>query len=174
MKKKKMSEQFPHIWKSEAAWWNYIRGCLRKAWVRHPVKIEFIRKKRERVLNPKTGNMVWGGTCNICKVDMLAKDLQVDHLKPAGKLSSLSDISQFVENLLFVGLDDLQYVCKECHRSITYSQAHDITLEEAIRMRKIINIMKEKKDKEVLEDMGVEPASTQAGRRAQLEKHFKL
>lgn len=144
--KKKMHEQFPHIWKTEASWWSYIRGCLRKAWMRHPVKLEFIKKKRKRVLNPKTGNMVWGGTCNVCKKEMLARDLQVDHIVPAGSLKANEDIQGFVERLLFVGEEDLQYVCKRCHRVITYSDRYNVSIDEAeSRIKNIDNNKRRKK-----------------------------
>lgn len=129
--KRKMHEQFPHIWRTEAAWWSYIRGCLRKAWVRHPVKLEFIRNNRIRTINERTGNEVWGGKCNRCNKKYVSKELQVDHIVPAGSLKSNKDIQGFVERLLFVGEDDLQFLCKQCHRIITYSERYGVSLKAA-------------------------------------------
>ena len=124
-------EKYPNIWKTESSWWSYIRGCLRKAWNRHPVKLEFIKNNRVRVINTDTGNEVWGGKCNRCKKEYASKHLQVDHIVPAGSLKANKDIQGFVERLLFVGEDDLQFLCKQCHRIITYSERYDVSLEEA-------------------------------------------
>jgi len=63
-------EQRGSIWKSESAYWNWIRGQLRRASSRYPIKNAFIRDNRFRINDgyykngkPKT---IWGGECADC------------------------------------------------------------------------------------------------------------
>lgn len=56
----------------------------------------------------------WEYKCSECKKWFKTKDVQVDHIKPAGSLKDYSDLPQFVENL-FCEKDNLQVMCKPCH-----------------------------------------------------------
>jgi 5-methylcytosine-specific restriction endonuclease McrA len=53
--------------------------------------------------------------CGPCKGLFKAKDVQVDHIQPAGSLLSRQDLPQFVERL-YCGEDGLQVLCKQCHQ----------------------------------------------------------
>ena len=58
-------EKYPHIWKSKSAFMSYLRGGIRRScWMKHPVKLEFIKNNRQRIPNPNTKGKaaeVWGG-----------------------------------------------------------------------------------------------------------------
>lgn len=158
-------------WKTEAQWWGYVRGCLRKAWMRHPVKINKIKNTRKRIPNPNPKGRVkevWGGMCEECNSLFVQSQLEVDHIIPAGQLSSVEDIKPFFTRLVFVTEDDLRVVCKECHKAISLADRNGISVEEAKATRKAIYLIKEKKDRKFLEDRGITPGSNQKTRRSQI------
>ena len=153
-------EKYPHIWKTKAAFMSYLRGGVRRAcWMKHPVKLEFIKNNRERIPNPnpkgKTSE-VWGGRCNVCKNLFVQSQLSVDHVREySATLKDVSDIQKFVELISLVTEDDLQLVCKDCHDTISYSQKQGCSLEEAKVRKKHILIAKEKRFKSELEVRGM-------------------
>ena len=153
-------EKYPHIWKTKAAFMSYLRGGVRRAcWMKHPVKLEFIKNNRERIPNPNPrgkASEVWGGRCNVCKKLFVQSQLSVDHVREySATLKDDSDIQNFVELISLVTEDDLQLVCKDCHDTISYSQKHGCSLEEAKVRKKHILIAKEMRFKSELEAMGV-------------------
>ena len=153
-------EKYPHIWKTKAAFMSYLRGGVRRAcWMKHPVKLEFIKNNRERIPNPNPrgkASEVWGGRCNVCKNLFVQSQLSVDHVREySATLKDVSDIQNFVELISLVTEDDLQLVCKDCHDTISYSQKHGCSLEEAKVRKKHILIAKEKRFKSELEARGM-------------------
>ena len=153
-------EKYPHIWKSKSAFMSYLRGGVRRAcWMKHPVKLEFIKNNRERIPNPNPkgkASEVWGGRCNVCKNLFVQSQLSVDHVREySATLKDVSDIQNFVELISLVTEDDLQLVCKDCHDTISYSQKQGCSLEEAKVRKKHILIAKEKRFKSELEARGM-------------------
>lgn len=163
-------------WKNSTAFFTYLRGCLRSAWSRNPIKHNLIKKKRKQIPNPNPKGKketVWGFDCEICKETFIMSQCQVDHVNPAGSLQKKEDIQGFVERLLFVSEDDLRLVCKECNAALALSDKQGISLQEALASKQAIKIIKEKRDRLWLEERGVAPASTQAKRRQQIEDILK-
>ena len=153
-------EKYPHIWKSKSAFMSYLRGGFRRGvWLKHPVKLEFIKNNRERIPNPNPkgkASEVWGGRCNVCKNLFVQSQLSVDHIREySATLKDVSDIQNFVELISLVTEDDLQLVCKDCHDTISYSQKQGCSLEEAKVRKKHILIAKEKRFKRELEARGM-------------------
>jgi hypothetical protein len=146
-------EEYPEIWKTKAAFYSFIRGGLRRGiWEKHPVKLQFIREKRERVplgvkkeSNPS--GEVWGGQCGLCLELFKQSHLQVDHLKQVGSLNSLEDVLAFVANLSFISGEGLMLVCKPCHKIKSYAERMGISFEEA-RIEKIVIEFKKLNSKE--------------------------
>lgn len=163
-------ETNPEIFPSKSKWFSYLRGCLRKAWTTHPVKLNVLKEFRKQIPNPnpKGKAMVWGGDCSMCGKTAVMKEMQVDHIIPAGSLAETGDIQGFVERLLYVSKDDLRLVCKECNSALSLSAKGGITYEEAKREKEVIKIIKSKKDKEWLEERNVVPATNQKLRRKQI------
>ena len=153
-------EKYPHIWKSKASFMAYLRGGVRRGvWLKHPVKLEFIKNNRERIPNPNPRGKVtevWGGRCNACKNLFVQSKLAVDHVREfSASLKDIEDIQTFVELISLVIEDDLQFVCKDCHDNISYSQKQGCSLEEARVRKKHILIGKDKRILEELELRGV-------------------
>ena len=160
IKLQQMLEKYPHIWKTKASLMSYLRGGLRRScWMKHPVKLEFIKNNRERIPNPNPRGKVpevWGGRCNVCKDLFVQSKLAVDHVREfSASLKEIEDIQTFVELISLVTEDDLQLVCKDCHDTISYSQKHGCSLEEAVVLKKHILIAKEKRLKSELEVRGM-------------------
>jgi len=162
-------------WKTKSAFMSYLRGCLRKAWSVHPVKIAVINKQRKQVLNPNPrGNRktVWGFQCPLCDTEDVIKNAQVDHITPAGTLADISDVQGFAERLLVVVEEDLRLICKPCNSALAMCDKQDITFEEARATKEAISIQKMKQDNTWLLSAGLTPASNAKKRRAQIIEYL--
>ena len=141
--KKKPWETLPKVWKTEAAFMSYIRSGIRKSiWSRYPVKTEFMKYKRVRGVNPKTGRNCYGGDCYICGKFFAQNDTEVDHLEGNHSMKSIGQVSSYLEALLFIDFDGLGIVCKPCHKIKSYSERMGITFEEARVEKETIAYMK--------------------------------
>ena len=154
-KVEKLLEENSDVWKSKASLMSYIRGGVRRSlWNRHPSKTKLIKEKRFQIPNSNPNGKkptVWGGECEICNNLFIEKELQVDHIRDHGSsLKDISDIQQFIEDIVIVTRDDLRWVCKGCHEIVSYSQKMDISFEQARVEKQFIQI---KKDKNVLDNL---------------------
>lgn len=167
-------EESPHIWKTQAAFMSWVRGGIRGGlWKKHPVKLEFL--KENMILVPNTNPrsmkrfpMVKAARCALCKLITPQKDVEVDHLTGNHALRSMDDLRAFVEAMLFVTKEDLQLVCKPCHKVKSYAEKEGIGFELAFATKEAIALQKAKKDSTWLKDAGIMPASSAPKRRAQI------
>ena len=111
-----MSQRVPQ-W-SESRYWTFIRSALRAAWNRYPAKYAVIMKGRKEVEGKRHRYEL---QCVECEGWFQQKDIQVDHIVPAGSLKTFDDLPRFVDNL-FCGPDNLQILCKECHKIKTIAE----------------------------------------------------
>lgn len=158
-------------WRNSVAFFTFLRGCLRKAWSRHPTKLNVLKKQRIRIPNPNPKGKVsevWGAVCAMCNGTFVLKDIQVDHITPAGTLTKREDIQAFAEKLLFVTEDGLRLVCKGCNSALAYADKQGMSFQEALAEKQAIAIIKDKKDKIWLEARGILPASNVTARRKQI------
>ena len=132
--KKPLWEEPYTPWKSKSQYISWIRGGLRKLWSRHPSKTELRKATRKKLDNGK-GRAVYHNQCAMCKEWKKTADTEVDHLKCNPPFRDLKDIQAYVQNLLGVGVGDLQILCKPCHKIKTYSERYGVSIEEA-RKRK--------------------------------------
>lgn len=170
-------EKYPHIWKTESSLMSYIRGGIRRSlWNRSPIKLEFIKNNRIRIPNPNPRGKVkevWGAVCSLTGEVFPLNQIEVDHREGNHSLKSMKDLQSFIEAIVLVTEDDLQFVSKEAHRVKSFADKKGISFEEALAEKTAIKIVKEKRDKLWLEEHGVIPASTQAKRRKQIEDILK-
>lgn len=163
-------EQYSHIWKTKAAFMSYLRGGFRKGvWMKHPVKLEFIKNNRQRIPNPNPRgrvDTVWGGQCGVCKELFPQLKLQVDHIRDySASLRDIKDIQSFVETISIIVEEDLQFICKECHDATSYSQKHGCSFQEAVVRKKHIVFVKENTVEDELKRRGIEvPPKTKAAK----------
>ena len=161
--------------KSEAAYIGWLRSALRRVWAKHPVKLEMLKKNRQRHRNPKTGRMAFMIVCERCKKLHPLSDIEVNHKNTVGTLT-LETLGTFCERLLLVQEEDLELLCKECHEIVTYQERSGMTLEEAAIEKKIIaffNKYPASEQKRRFELAGMKPASKAADRRVQLREYLR-
>jgi hypothetical protein len=65
---------------------------------------------------------VWGGKCAECFGIFRQNELEVDHIQQASKKPLSNDIDGFLKALVFVTFDDLQLICKPCHKIKSYAE----------------------------------------------------
>jgi len=104
---------------SNAAFWSMIRSCLRQK-SRWWKPIQECKQKAKTRYNGPNKRMKWQYKCDICKQHYPDKEIEVDHILPAGTLKSYSDLPGFVERL-FCEIDNLRCLCKTCHLKITHN-----------------------------------------------------
>lgn len=171
-----MWELYPSIWKTESAFMAWIRGGVRRGlWEKHPVKLTFIKNNRIMIPNPNPRGKkkeVWGGRCAITGKLFIQTQLEVDHKQGGHSLKKFEDIAKFIEGIIYVTEDELQFISKEAHRTKSYSDRMGIDFNVADAERKAILLIKDKKDVDFLKDVGIIPGSNQAKRRAQIVKYL--
>ena len=136
------------VWKTQSSFMSWLRGgCRRSLWNNSPQKTKFIKNNRKQINNPNPKGKketVWGGTCGICKNDFVLSNLQVDHINDnVSSLKELSDIRNFIEDIVIVLQNELRFCCKQCHEIQTYSQKHQCSFIEAEVYKKHILYVKE-------------------------------
>ena len=70
-----------------------------------------------------------------------------------------------------ITLDDLQLVSKEAHKIKSYADKQGISFEEAKVEKEVIEIIKQKKEKEYLQERQLPVSSTKSARRATIVAH---
>jgi len=103
---------------TEARYWQFIRSALRQAYSRYPVKFQ-VKKEAERTVKGKRHKYEY--QCAECNKWHTNKEIQVDHIVPAGSLSSYEDIAGFSERL-FCESEGMQVLCLECHQAKTNAE----------------------------------------------------
>ena len=171
---KKLWEVYPEIWKTESSFMSWLRGGIRRIWAKHPVKLDFIKQNRVKIPNPNPNGRVktvWGGKCALTGEYFVLNELECDHKVGNSSLKSVEDIQSFIEGVLLVTADDLQLVSKEAHKIKSYAEKQGISFEEAKIEKEVIEIIKQKKDKEYLQENHLPVSSTQSARRATIVAH---
>ncbi len=149
-------KEYPDIWKSESAYWTWIRGRLRQLWTRWIPrnKLKMASRKKVKVLDGK-GKPIRYKTgknkgkiktryeikCQVCKGMFPQSQVEADHIEPSGKCSNAVEACTFLYRLL-VSSDKLRMVCKTCHKIITYADKMGITFEESKAKKVVIELMK--------------------------------
>ena len=101
-----------------ARFWSFIRAGLRSMARRWPPRYEVLKSAR-RACNK--GRQRWEFQCKKCKKWYKQTEVEVDHVTPAGSLKDYADLPPFVEKL-FCSSDNLQVLCKPCHKRKTISE----------------------------------------------------
>lgn len=167
-----------NIWKTESAFMSWVRGGIRGGlWKRHPVKLEFIKRNKEMLVNTNPRSMkrfpfVAGGRCALCNEMHSMSEIEVDHKTGNSSLRSMNDVRSFIESMILVSFDDLQLVCKPCHKIKTLAERMGVTLEEAKVEKQVIAICKGSVSsvQAFLLERGITPASNGEKRRNQVRE----
>ena len=138
------------------------------------MKLEFIKQNRIKIPNPNPKGKVkevWGGVCALTGNTYVIGDMEVDHISGNHSLKTIDDLVPFVKGIVMVTLEDLQLVSKEAHKIKSYAEKQGISFEEAKIEKEVIEIIKQKKEKEYLQEHQLPVSSTQSARRATIVAH---
>lgn len=102
---------------TESAFWSWIRSALRQK-TRWWKPIADVKKASRRAYNGNNKRQKFEYQCVICKEWFPDKQVEADHIVPAGSLKSSDDLKGFVERL-FCEAEGLRVLCKDCHYKIT-------------------------------------------------------
>lgn len=121
---------------TQARYFAFLRSALRASWSRWPPKYKVLAsaKRKSKSSNKR---LLYEYQCAKCKEWFPQKEVSVDHIQPAGKLNSFSDLPAFCERL-HVGVDKLQVLCTECHRLKTKEDRASATglIETAVKTKR--------------------------------------
>ena len=98
---------------SESAFWAFIRSALRQKsrWWKPVTQCKLNAKRPYKGTNKR---QKFEYQCNKCKKWFPDKQINVDHVLPAGELNKADDLPGFIERL-FVEQSGLQVLCVNCH-----------------------------------------------------------
>lgn len=100
----------------------FIRSALRKASTRWPPKFECLKAAFvDSRINKKTGRVSKHYRCANCLGIFPSKEIQVDHITPAGSLTKFDDLPGFTERL-FCEVDGFRALCLDCHHEVTQAE----------------------------------------------------
>jgi len=102
---------------TESAFWSFIRSALRQK-SRWWKPITECKMKARRAYKGPNKRQKFEYKCNNCKQWFSEKQINVDHIIPAGSLNNSQDLPGFVERL-FCEIDNLQVLCSDCHTKKT-------------------------------------------------------
>lgn len=98
---------------TESAFWSFIRSTLRQK-SRWWKPVSECKQKAKRAYKGSNKRQKFEYQCNHCKNWYAEKNINVDHIIPAGTLTCANDLPGFVERL-FVEAEGLQVLCSNCH-----------------------------------------------------------
>jgi 5-methylcytosine-specific restriction endonuclease McrA len=109
---------------TESAFWSFIRSALRQK-SRWWKPITECKMKARRAYKGTNKRQKFEYHCNQCKGWFPEKQINVDHIVPAGSLNCAQDLPAFVERL-FCEQDNLQVLCEKCHDHKTKLEKNDV------------------------------------------------
>lgn len=98
---------------TESGFWGGIRSALRQKsrWWKPITEAKNNAKRRYKGPNKR---QKWEYLCASCNTYHMGKNINVDHIVPAGTLKCADDLPGFVERL-FCEAAGLQVLCSKCH-----------------------------------------------------------
>ena len=111
---------------SESAFWGFIRSALRQKsrWWKPITQCKQNAKRPYKGLNKR---QKFEYQCNKCKKWFPDKQINIDHITPAGELNKADDLPGFVERL-FVEESGLQCLCQNCHNEKTKQEKEQLKI----------------------------------------------
>jgi len=105
---------------TESAFWSFIRSALRNK-SRWWKPITECKNKARRPYTGPNKRLKYEYQCNECKGWYPDKQINVDHIIPAGTLTCSTDLPGFIERL-FCEQENLQVLCEKCHNKKTANE----------------------------------------------------
>ena len=163
----------PDLFPTEAKFWSYLRGCLRRGvWEKSPMKFKTKKSHLETPPESYTGRGKAGATCALSGVWEIQSKLEVDHLDGHQSFVKEEDIIPYIIHLLADG-DELQLVTKEAHKIKSLADRRNISYEEAAIEKVVIQFgkLKAADQNKTLRDMGENLLPT---KKARVERYREI
>jgi hypothetical protein len=104
---------------TKSRFFGFIRSALRSASSRWQPKFDCLKAAYvDTRINTKTNRASKHYKCAICKGVFPGKEVQVDHIIPAGRLADFNDLPSFAERL-FCEAHGFRALCITCHQQVT-------------------------------------------------------
>lgn len=145
------TEEGKEVWKTEAQYWGWLRGALRRLWSDYPLRKVWKKKslrpltreeKASGKFHPSTKNV---GKCVFCGQVMAGSKLECDHIVESNGCTSKETAESFLWHCGGQTSDNFQLVCKPCHKIKSFSEAQGIPFEDAVLEKKAIQWEKDNK-----------------------------
>lgn len=119
--KRKLDVERPYnngTW-TKSRFFGFIRSALRSASSRWQPKFDCLKAAYvDTRINPKTNRASKHYKCAICRGAYPGKEVQVDHIIPAGSLRDFNDLAGFAQRL-FCEASGFRALCITCHQKVT-------------------------------------------------------
>ena len=153
-----------------------VRSAIRQAWMKSDVKLAYLYSKTIPDLDDSTRTK-WLVRCEICEGLFKLSDVEIDHKYAGNKypFTKVEHFQDYFDNILMVGFDDLQILCKDDHLSKTLSESLNISFNDAKIEREVIKICKLKASQidKWLSDRGIKVAKNPQARRDAVREVLK-
>jgi len=139
--------EYSDVWDNQSQFLTWLRGQLRQVWSAYPVRTEHKDSMCVKVtpeLREKYGlhrQTKKAGACSFCKKLFPKSKLESDHIIGNARLTQMDDIDSYLDHLL-CSPNNLQLVCKSCHKIKSYSERQGISFEEARLEKAVIEWLK--------------------------------
>lgn len=164
--KAKPWETLPEVWPTEAKYFTWVRGEIRRLWANNPLRNEFIKsmcrpvtmtERMEKKFHPSTKKV---GQCALCCDWMASSKFEVDHKIATDGCTSVKTAEKFLWRMAWVDFDELQLACKFCHKIKSYAERYGLEFNEAIAVKAKIHWFKQDVDdkKSLLREAGASPS----------------
>jgi hypothetical protein len=174
MKQPWLTPEGSKVWKTEAQYWSWLRGALRRLWSDYPLRKVWKQsqlrpvtkeEREDKLYHPSTKNV---GQCSFCKEWMAGSKLECDHLIESEGCTSKETAESFLWHCGGLVAEDFRLACKPCHKVQSHSQKSGLSFEDSVIEKQVIAICKAKQDKQWLIDRGIKPESNAAKRKIQI------
>ena len=118
-----------------------VRGAIRNAWMKSDVKLAYLYMNTIPDMDNSTRTK-WLCRCEMCGELFKLTDVEIDHRSGNHSFTKIEDFEKYFNNILMVGFDDLQILCKDDHAVKTLSESLGITIEEARVEKQVIALCK--------------------------------
>ena len=119
-----------------------VRGAIRSAWMKSDVKLAYLYMNTIPDMDDKTRTK-WLVKCEMCGELFKLTDVEIDHRNGNHTFTKVEDFENYFNNILMVGFDDLQILCRDDHLAKTLSESLGISIEMARTEKKVIAICKQ-------------------------------
>ena len=106
---------------TEAQFWSMIRSALRQA-TRYWRPAQQCKANSRRKYKGKNKRQKYEYQCKACGEWFKDKEVQIDHIVPAGSLRCWEDLVPFTQRLTCEDVNGYQLLCKKCHQIKTNNE----------------------------------------------------